>query len=93
MGAAWRRGPLRVTLSGRNIFGEEYYFVANSESADPGPPRQILLRTTSFALGPYSRVAAALFPNRVRQPDGSTRNQVRLVDKTSPHAARKHLTD
>ena len=69
VGAAWRRGPLRVTLSGRNIFGEEYYFVANSESADPGPPRQILLRTTSFALGPYSRVAAALFPNRVRQPD------------------------
>ena len=46
VGATWRRGPLRVTLSGRNIFSEEYYFDANSESADPGPPRQILLSTT-----------------------------------------------
>ena len=46
VGATWRRGPLRVTLSGWNIFSEEYYFDANSESADPGPPRQILLSTT-----------------------------------------------
>jgi hypothetical protein len=44
--ATWRRGPLRVTLSGRNIFSAEYYFDANSESADPGPPRQILLSTS-----------------------------------------------
>ncbi|NOT27927.1 MAG: TonB-dependent receptor [Acidobacteria bacterium] len=44
--ATWRRGPLRVTLSGRNLFSEEYYFDANSESADPGPPRQILLSTS-----------------------------------------------
>jgi iron complex outermembrane receptor protein len=44
--ATWRRGPLRVTLSGRNLFSQEYYFDANSESADPGPPRQILLSTS-----------------------------------------------
>ena len=49
--ASW---PLRVTLSGRNIFSEEYYFDANSESADPGPPRQILLSTTiRLRLGPH----------------------------------------
>ncbi|HYN64805.1 MAG TPA: hypothetical protein VES36_09410, partial [Candidatus Limnocylindrales bacterium] len=44
--ASWRRGPLRVTLSGRNLFSEEYYFDANNESADPGPPRQLLLSTS-----------------------------------------------
>ena len=35
--ATWRGGPLRVALSGRNLFSREYYFDANSESADPGP--------------------------------------------------------
>ena len=44
--ATWRRGPFRVTLSGRNLFDAEYYFDGNSESADPGPPRQVLLSTT-----------------------------------------------
>jgi outer membrane receptor for ferric coprogen and ferric-rhodotorulic acid len=44
--ATWRRGPLRITLSGRNLFNTEYYFDGNSESADPGPPRQVLLSTT-----------------------------------------------
>jgi outer membrane receptor protein involved in Fe transport len=44
--ATWRRGPLRVTLSARNLFSAEYYFDGNSESADPGPPRQVLLSTT-----------------------------------------------
>lgn len=44
--ASWLRGPLRVTLSGRNLFSEEYYFDANAESADPGPPRQLLLSTS-----------------------------------------------
>ena len=42
----WRRGLFRVTLSGRNLFNMEFYFDGNSESADPGPPRQILLSTT-----------------------------------------------
>ena len=42
----WRRGPLRVTLSARNLLDKEYYFDVNSESADPGPPRQVLLSTT-----------------------------------------------
>ena len=46
VGATWQRGPLRVTLSGRNLFNQEYYFDAGSESADPGPPRQLLLSTT-----------------------------------------------
>ena len=44
--ATWRRGPLRLTLSARNLFDEEYYFDGNSESADPGPPRQVLLSST-----------------------------------------------
>lgn len=44
--ASWIRGPVRLTLSGRNLFSEEYYFDANSESADPGPPRQVLLSTS-----------------------------------------------
>jgi iron complex outermembrane receptor protein len=44
--ASWRRGPLRVTLSARNLFDTEYYFDGNSESADPGPPRQVLLSTS-----------------------------------------------
>ncbi len=44
--ATWQRGSLRVTLSGRNLFNQEFYFDAGSESADPGPPRQVLLSTT-----------------------------------------------
>ena len=43
---SWVRGSLRVTLSGRNLFNSDYYFDGNSESADPGPPRQVLLSTT-----------------------------------------------
>jgi iron complex outermembrane receptor protein len=43
---SWVRGPLRVTLSGRNLFNSDYYFDGNEESADPGPPRQVLLSTT-----------------------------------------------
>jgi outer membrane receptor protein involved in Fe transport len=46
VGATWRRGPLRVTLSARNLFSTDYYFDGNSESADPGPPRQVLLSST-----------------------------------------------
>ena len=26
--ATWQRGPLRITLSGRNLFNQEYYFDA-----------------------------------------------------------------
>jgi outer membrane receptor protein involved in Fe transport len=48
--ATWQRGPLRVTLSGRNLFSEDYYFDVGSESADPGPPRQVLL-STAIRLG------------------------------------------
>jgi iron complex outermembrane receptor protein len=45
--ASWRIGDaLRLTLSGRNLFDTEYYFDGNSESADPGPPRQIILSST-----------------------------------------------
>jgi len=44
--ATWQRGPLRITLSGRNLLSQEYYFDAGSETADPGPPRQMLLSTT-----------------------------------------------
>jgi outer membrane receptor protein involved in Fe transport len=44
--ATWLRGPVRVTFSGRNLFNTDYYFDGNSESADPGRPRQVLLSTT-----------------------------------------------
>jgi outer membrane receptor protein involved in Fe transport len=44
--ATWQRGPFRVTLSGRNLFSQDYYFNASDETADPGPPRQVLLSTT-----------------------------------------------
>lgn len=44
--ATWTRGPFRVTLSGRNLLNQAYYFDASSESADPGPSRQLLLSTT-----------------------------------------------
>ena len=39
IGATWQRGPVRITLSGRNLFDQEYYFDVGSESADPGPSR------------------------------------------------------
>jgi outer membrane receptor protein involved in Fe transport len=45
-GTIERRGDLRVTLSARNLFNAEYSFDGNSESADPGPTRQVLLSTT-----------------------------------------------
>ena len=45
--ATWRGGPLRVTLSARNLFNEEYYWSGGSETVDPGSPRQVLF-TTSF---------------------------------------------
>ncbi|HEX7938674.1 MAG TPA: TonB-dependent receptor, partial [Gemmatimonadaceae bacterium] len=44
--ATWTRGPLRITLSGRNLFNQAFYFDASNESADPGPSRQVLLSTT-----------------------------------------------
>jgi outer membrane receptor protein involved in Fe transport len=45
--ASWRGGPLRITLSAKNLFDEEYYWSGGSETVDPGSPRQVLL-TTSF---------------------------------------------
>jgi outer membrane receptor protein involved in Fe transport len=45
--ATWRGGPIRVTLSARNLFNEEYYWSGGSETVDPGSPRQVLI-TTSF---------------------------------------------
>jgi outer membrane receptor protein involved in Fe transport len=47
LAATWRRGPFRVTLSGTNLFDEEYYWSGGSETLDPGRPRQVLV-TTSF---------------------------------------------
>jgi hypothetical protein len=44
--AMWRRGPLRVTLSARNLLNTEFYFDGSTDSADPGPPRQVLLSTS-----------------------------------------------
>ena len=43
---SWRRGPLRVTLSAKNLFDEEYYWSGGSETLDPGAPQ--VLVTTSF---------------------------------------------
>ena len=51
---AWGVGPARFTLSATNLFNEEYYWGGGSsavEVADPGRPRQILLRT-SFTFRP-----------------------------------------
>jgi outer membrane receptor protein involved in Fe transport len=45
----YRRGRVRVTLSGRNLFNEEWYSNGSTETADPGRPRQVLL-TTSIRL-------------------------------------------
>ena len=44
--ATWRRGPLRITLSGTNLFDEEYYWSGGSETLDPGRPRQVLVTTS-----------------------------------------------
>jgi iron complex outermembrane receptor protein len=42
----WRRGPVRITLSGHNLFNEEYYWNSDGETADPGRPRQVLVTTS-----------------------------------------------
>ncbi len=50
---SWGSGPARFTLSATNLFNEEYYWgggASSVEVADPGRPRQILLRT-SFGFG------------------------------------------
>jgi iron complex outermembrane receptor protein len=47
---SWRLDPVRLILSGHNLFDEEYFSngdISNGESADPGRPRQVLL-TASF---------------------------------------------
>jgi iron complex outermembrane recepter protein len=44
--ATWRRGPLRITVSGTNLFDEEYYWSGGSETLDPGRPRQVLVTTS-----------------------------------------------
>ena len=51
LAVSWRHGPLRLTLSAHNVFNEEYFWngdISRGESADAGPPRQVLL-TTSFS--------------------------------------------
>ncbi len=50
---SWGVGPSRFTLSATNLFNEEYYWGGGAsavEVADPGRPRQVLLRT-SFTFG------------------------------------------
>ena len=42
----WRRGPVRVTLSGHNLFNSEYYWNGDGDTADPGRPRQFLVTTS-----------------------------------------------
>jgi iron complex outermembrane receptor protein len=44
--ATWRRGRLRLTLAGHNLFNNEFYTEGDSELASPGAPRQILLTTS-----------------------------------------------
>jgi outer membrane receptor protein involved in Fe transport len=44
--ASWRRGPIRVPLSARNLLNQKYCFDVSSESVDRGPPRQVLLSTS-----------------------------------------------
>jgi iron complex outermembrane receptor protein len=39
---SWHRGRTRVTLSGHNLFNEEYYSNSDGDTADPGRPRQVL---------------------------------------------------
>jgi outer membrane receptor protein involved in Fe transport len=50
---SWTHQPVRLTLSGQNLFDEEYFSNGDTsigETADPGRPRQVLL-TASFAFG------------------------------------------
>ena len=52
--ATWRRGRLRFTVSGNNLFNNEYYSEGDLELASPGAPRQILLTTSvSFRSGAW----------------------------------------
>lgn len=44
--ATYRRGKLRFTLSGHNLFNNEYYSEGDLELASPGAPRQILFTTS-----------------------------------------------
>jgi len=49
--AAYRLTGSETSLSNHRVaipilFNSDYYFDGNSESADPGPPRQVLLSTT-----------------------------------------------
>ena len=47
----WRVGSMRLTLSAHNLLNTEYYWMGDlslAESADPAPPRQVLL-TTAFS--------------------------------------------
>jgi outer membrane receptor for ferric coprogen and ferric-rhodotorulic acid len=44
--ATWRRERLRLTLSGHNLFNNEYCSEGDCELASPGAPRQILLTTS-----------------------------------------------
>ena len=43
--ATYRRGKLRFTLAGHNLFNSEYYSEGDLELASPGAPRQILFTT------------------------------------------------
>jgi outer membrane receptor protein involved in Fe transport len=47
---SWGGGPARFTLSGTNLFNDEYYWGGSTggDVADPGRPRQVLF-TTSFS--------------------------------------------
>jgi iron complex outermembrane recepter protein len=44
--ATYRRGKLRFTLSGHNLFDNEYYSEGDLELASPGAPRQVLFTTS-----------------------------------------------
>jgi iron complex outermembrane receptor protein len=44
--ATYRRGKLRFTLAGHNLFNHEYYSEGDLELASPGAPRQILFTTS-----------------------------------------------
>jgi len=46
LAVTWRRGPLRITLAGHNLFNSEYYWNGDGETADPGRPRQFLVTTS-----------------------------------------------
>jgi outer membrane receptor protein involved in Fe transport len=45
----YRRGRVRITVSGHNLLNEEYYWsgsTTSAESLDPGRPRQVLVTTS-----------------------------------------------